>query len=313
MTENVENEISMKQYLLGELTEAEQQQLEERLMTSSECFELLLIAEDELVDEYVRGTLSAREQERFNDYFLCTPERRQKLTFSRSLQKYILNKADRPGPVWAWPSFLAFLRAPDPIMGWSLAAALLLIVFVGSWSTLKIWRLQHQPMVPAGREQDLQRQLAQLHERNDQSNRELQRQQNQRAALEQELAALKTSTSQHSSPSMIAFALTPGMVRDMEGMKKVAIPAGTMWVQLQLDLGADDYNRYDAVLQKAEGDEIWNQSTPKVKMKGNIEVVVLTLPAKLLPHGDYILKLSGMTTRGNLEDIDKYYFRVLEK
>ena len=48
-------------------------------------------------------------------------------------------------------------------------------------------------------------------------------------------------------------------------------------------------------------------------MKGNNEMVVLTLPAKLLSRGDYILKLSGMTTSGNLEDASKYYFRVLEK
>src|SRR5882672_7850251 len=81
MTENIEHEISMKQYLLGELTESEQQELEEQLMTRSECFELLLIAEDELVDECLHGTLLAREEERFNDYFLRTPERRHKLRF----------------------------------------------------------------------------------------------------------------------------------------------------------------------------------------------------------------------------------------
>ena len=55
MTKNVENEISMKMYLLGELTEAERQVLEERLMTSNECFGELSIAEDRLVDEYLMG------------------------------------------------------------------------------------------------------------------------------------------------------------------------------------------------------------------------------------------------------------------
>src|SRR5882724_10970517 len=123
MTENVENEISMKRYLLGELAESEQQELEERLMTSNEYFEELLVAEDELVDEYLRGTLSPREQEKFNDHFLCTPERREKLKFSRSLQRYVSANAARPPTAWAWLSFFDFLRAPYLIKGWSMATA----------------------------------------------------------------------------------------------------------------------------------------------------------------------------------------------
>ena len=319
MKESVENEISMKRYLLGQLTEKEQQQLEEQLMTSNECFEQLLVAEDELVDEFLHGTLSAGEQQRFNNYFLCTPDRRQKLRFSRSLQRYLLANAERPRAVWTGPWFLA-LRSPYPVMGWGLAGALLLLVIGGGWSVFKISHLQKQLVSaraqqtnPQVQVQDLRQQLTQLRERNDQLASDLRRQQNQRTTLEQELAALKTSSSQNSSSSMIAFALIPGMVRDLEGMKKIVIPTGTAWVQLQLDPEGDDYTRYQAVLQKAEGDDIWNQSSPKVKMKGNNEMVVLTLPAKLLSRGDYILKLSGMTTSGNLEDASKYYFRVLEK
>jgi hypothetical protein len=320
MKEHIENEISMKQYLLGQLTEEEQQRLEERLMTSNEYFEQLLIAEDELIDESLGGRLSVGEQERFNHYFLCTADRHQKLKFSKSLQRYVLANAERAPTVSAWPSFLAFLRAPHPAMRWSLAAALFLLVLGGSWSAYKIRVLQDQleqagtqPRVPAGQEQELQRQVAQLRERNDQLSSALQRQQNQQAALEQELASLRTSTGQSPSPSMVAFALTPGQVRDLGEMKKVAIPAGANWVQLQLDLGTDDYKRYQAVLQKAEGEEIWSQSTPKLQIKGENEVVVLTLPAGLLPHGDYILKLSGITASGNLEDVGKYYFRALQK
>ena len=43
------------------------------------------------------------------------------------------------------------------------------------------------------------------------------------------------------------------------------------------------------------------------------EAVVLGVPAKLLPHGDYALKLSGMTASGGLEDVGKYHFRVVQK
>src|SRR5262245_14977393 len=124
----------MKKYLLGELAESEQQELEQRLMTSNEYFEELLVAEDELVDESLHGKLSAREQEQFDHHFLCTPERREKLRFSRSLQQYVSTHAKRsPRAAWAWPPFFAFLRASYVTRGWSMATALLMIVLGGSW------------------------------------------------------------------------------------------------------------------------------------------------------------------------------------
>jgi hypothetical protein len=320
MTENIEHEISMKQYLLGELTESEQQELEERLMTSNECFGELLIAEDKLVDEYLGRRLSAREKEKFNDYFLCTPERRHKLRFSRSLRNYVLANGEKPRIATSRLSLFDFLRAPYPAVGQALAAALLLVVLGGSWLTVRMKHLEHlldqvqsRQMVPPGQQQDLQQQSAQLRERNDQLAGELQLQKEQRTELEQELGALKTSPIQHSSSSMVAFALTHGVVRgDTGGMKKVTIPAGANWVQLQLDLGTGDYQRYQAVLQKAEGEEISSQITPRIKTGDDTEAGVFTLPAKLLPHGDYSLKLSGIPASGDPEDIGSYSFRVLQ-
>jgi hypothetical protein len=309
MTEDVESDISMKRYLLGELAESEQQALEERLMASDDYFEQLLIAEDDLVDEYLRGTLPAREKQRFNDHFLCTPERRHKLRFSRSLQKY----------VWGWPGFPTLQRLPHRILEWSLAGALSLIVLGGSWLTFRIQRLEQlleqasQQAAVAGQPQDWQQHLAQLSDQKDQLASKLERQQKQSTALEQELAALKASTPQRSLSAMMAFALVPGQVRGVQGMQKVALPAGTDWVQLQLDLGTGEYKRYQAVLQRVEGGEIWSQNTPKVKVGKDSEMVVLTLPAGLLPRGYYILRLSGMGAGGDFEDVARYSFSVVQK
>jgi cell division protein FtsB len=317
MTKNVENEISMKMYLLGELTEAERQVLEERLMTSNECFGELSIAEDRLVDEYLMGRLSAREKDKFNDYFLCTPERRQKLRFSRSLHRYVLANAEKPQTLWSWPGFLPVLRFPQRIMEWSLAGALSLIMLGGSWVTFRIQRLEQllelvrsQQTVPGGQQQDLQQQLAQLRGRNDQLASELQRQEEQREVLER--AALRASPPPRSALSMVSFALTPGGTRDTQGtqgMQKVTIPPSANWVRLQLDIGTGDYKRYQAVLLK-DGKEIPSQITPRIKTEDAIEALV---PAKLLPHGDYILKLSGIPASGDPEDIGSYTFRVLHK
>lgn len=89
MSEEINIEGRLRKYLLGELPEAEQQALEERLMTETELFDLLQIAEDELIDDHLSGGLSASERSRFDGFFLSTPERRRKLSFAMALRRYV--------------------------------------------------------------------------------------------------------------------------------------------------------------------------------------------------------------------------------
>ena len=55
------DENGLRLHLLGELSEAEQAQLEQRLMTDPDFFAQLEVAEDELADDYVRGKLTPAE------------------------------------------------------------------------------------------------------------------------------------------------------------------------------------------------------------------------------------------------------------
>ena len=199
-----------------------------------------------------------------------------------------------------------------------MATALLMIVLGGSWLSVRVQLLQRtleqvrkEPAIPATAQQELQQQVAQLRKHNDQLASQLKRQEEQSTALEQELAALQSSTSRQPLSSMVAFALIPGRVRDIAGMNKVVIPTGAKWVQLQLDLEMGDYERYQAVLRNAAGEEIWSQSAPRGRVPGVNEAVVL--PAALLSHGDYILKLSGIDAHGKLEDMATYQFTLARK
>src|SRR5436853_2923845 len=87
MVEEIE-EKTIRQYLLGELAEAEMSQFEERLMIDDQLFEMLLVVEDELIDERAAGELSAEEQARFDAYFLATPQRRERLQLAYALHEY---------------------------------------------------------------------------------------------------------------------------------------------------------------------------------------------------------------------------------
>ena len=83
---------SIRQYLLGQLTEGEQRDVEERLLTDDDLYEELEIAEDELVDEYIAEELTPAERERFEQYFLSAPEREQQLRFARTLHRFASKK-----------------------------------------------------------------------------------------------------------------------------------------------------------------------------------------------------------------------------
>jgi CHAT domain-containing protein/Tfp pilus assembly protein PilF len=93
MVEEIE-ERKIRQYLLGELSEAEMTTLEERLMTDDDLFEMRLVIEDELIDARAGNELSAEEQTRFDAYFLATPERRERLELARALHQYAARHAD---------------------------------------------------------------------------------------------------------------------------------------------------------------------------------------------------------------------------
>ena len=80
---------AIRQYLLGQLPTEESSQIEERLFTDGAFYEELLIAEDELVDDYLAGELSGSDRERCETHFLLTPERQQKIRFALAFKEYV--------------------------------------------------------------------------------------------------------------------------------------------------------------------------------------------------------------------------------
>jgi len=79
-----------RNYLLG-ITKAEQDLalIEEKLMTSEEYFQELLIEEEDLIQDYVDGHLDLHERQCFEKFFLNSAERREKVKFAESLSKFI--------------------------------------------------------------------------------------------------------------------------------------------------------------------------------------------------------------------------------
>ena len=79
------DQVSLRNYLLGHLSDEEQEKLEERLLTDDDLFQEFEISKGELIEEYRAGELKKAEQTFFEGHFLQSNEGRQSNTFAAAL------------------------------------------------------------------------------------------------------------------------------------------------------------------------------------------------------------------------------------
>jgi hypothetical protein len=318
MNTNIEKDLLLRTYLLGSLSPEEQQRIEQHLMIDSTAFEDLRWIEDELIDDYLEGALSGREKEKFENFFLSAPERRQKLDFAKALKRYVAGHRVKQNPMSSWESFWQTLLPPHhAVLRWSLVASLMLLVAGGSWSVVRISRLQ-KALEQAGTGES-QKQLMETEARNSELALSLQREQARLKLLEQEAADLRKEDKRGLSsllrgqrqPTLIAVTLDPGLLRDFGGSKRILIPAGTNLAQFDLKMEPLDYPQYQAILRRVDEGKIWTQISPKAESGVQSASFRLIVPVSILGPGDYVLKLSGITAVGDSEDIGSYYFRII--
>ena len=109
---------TLKQYLLGELSQETQlEAVEERLFADDDAFEELQLVKEDLIDQYVKDEFTAAERRNFERNFLTTDERRADVRRAQALARYAGRKmaelrqpqekklskdGDRPRPRWWW-------------------------------------------------------------------------------------------------------------------------------------------------------------------------------------------------------------------
>lgn len=261
--------LQIRQYLLGTLSPEQAAELEERLLSDGQVYEELLIVEDELVDQFLSGQLSAPEREQVESHFLQAPERQEQLRFGHLLRQYVSAHTTGIAPdaepelapvfVGPEPSFLSRLLPRSPVLAFSLACALLVLVVGGFWVVNRILNPANGP------------------------------------------------------GAVWAVELTPGLIRDGGETRKFAVPANTGTVRLQLDLAEDQYQSYEAILQDADGRTVTTSKGLKAQSTNGRTAVLLDVKVDMMPAGDYRVKLSGLSSKGEAESVANYSFRVLPK
>ena len=319
MDVNFKDESQSARYLLGEMTEAEQARFEERFFHDVELSEMLSEAENDLIDDYVRGELSPRERERFEHHFLVSERRRERVELARALLQAKDARAvdravdSRTSLPW-WKAMFGPLRVPGTALSYSFGAAALLFVLGGLWLFSEVRQLREETARLAAERDAQSAQNDQLREQADEGKRRSDELAVQKDQLERQLAELQNQAgSPERAPrpelAFMTFILSP-ISRGGDGPKKLNIPPGTGAIRLQLNLSpGDEYPAYQVNLQKANGEQVRTWKGIRAAAAKGVRAVFVDVQTSSLSVSEYEVTLSGVA-KGQIETLGYYYFSL---
>jgi hypothetical protein len=286
-----------RRFLLGIASEEDECSVEEAVLTDELDAILLHAAEDELIDDYLLGSLTDEERRGFEEQFLITEERRQRLRFASELIEYsqkqpaddrsVKPKLVPPGSIWfpfSW-KHVAFLSA---------AASVVLAVLAG----VGLIRLRQQTQAAQETRNELTRlQVASI------------------AGSEKTGKAVSPS-SEILSDTEYAVGRMPMIVFASNSRDVLPVlfhvPADTRYVRIDWKLSTPFAERYREVLL-SKTDQLWAQEFPAAVLSP-AEQSTIVLPASILVPGIiYHLRLDGGSARGQFEELADCTFRVVRE
>jgi outer membrane murein-binding lipoprotein Lpp len=326
-------------YLLGDLSEDERTRLEESFFVDDAQFESLEFAEDELIDTYVRNTLSPEKQKQFRAKLLTSPRLQERVNFARALMQradsFLSPEAEQPiepAPLFSsaaavqprvrrWSFF-----GQQPAWGVALAACVLLVV--GSVVLFSGWlhnrneskRLASELAALQQKKTELDKLSRDQQTKAEQLTAELQHAREEQAKAQQALDELQQTikSKEPEQSSLNTFAtlfLTPGMVRGGGGVQsKLTIGPQTTTATVGLALLKNDYRSYNVEIRTIDDEKlILRRSNLKPHHSGSGTQLLLTIPSRSLPPDDYKVHVDGVNASGRVEGVDDYQFRVVNK
>ncbi len=329
MEDEAANEQLLTWYLLGNLPEEEQRQVEEQFLSNDQRYDQILALEDELFYDYTQNKLSPGEREQFEKRFLSSEHNRKRAILYSDVaneisetalvgtdEKDIADREQQP----FWLSLKSYFAAQGAAMRVSLAA-LAIASLVLIWLVIGMLRLRNEfnqlGAQMAVQNDQLRQQAQQERARADESNLKLKREIDENAMMRQELSKMQAQSGGLGErlPSVISLVLAPSIVRDQApDMKNLYLPQGVRLLKLLLKLKEKaEYKSYQVTLSTVEGVKIWGQDMLQAQRTGSGRSIELWLPTRTLAPGDYQLKLNGYASDGTLEKTKDYYYLSIRR
>jgi len=317
--------MKLRPYLLGIVSEQEQNEIEERYFADDEYFENMLAAEDELVEAYVSGELTRRERKRFDECLLPNTRWQQKVANIQALKRVVNEEKFRVSPAKLTlfqrfadfcQHFWASIFKQKIAIGLAYATVLVCLVLGSVWVGRQFQNFQQKIVTLETSQHELAQEADKLRQQLQQQTRlanefsaKFEQEKQQRLNLE------KLIVQKQSQPTpMLAFVLEPGILRDAESQRRLVIPANLPSVRFDLLIEAEPaYQSYQVVVKTVEGNEVWSRRSLMSHPQAWGQTLTLNLPAIALNMNDYIVTLSGITATGKTEVIHRYFFSVSRK
>jgi hypothetical protein len=333
MTADLNSEKLIARYLLGELPETQQIEIEDRAFSDQEFMASITSVENDLIDEYVRGELSVSDRRRFELRFLASESRRKRVEFAKALahlldETRVTERETRTVSATrsSWRDALAaFINGLNPAGRIALATAILLVLVGGAWLIIQtltlrsqLTRLQAQQSSRENSQQTLEQQLATERRRNEELATQLNQEKQQRAQTDESLRQLTENVNQqrNAAPRLVIASLTllPGVSRGATTQPKLVLPPNASVARLQIGIEPEeDYKSFGVELRTTSGRPVWMRDSLTARSSRGGRSIRLTLPASALLPGEYELKLKGVPKTGPSEDVGFYYFEVMKR
>ena len=239
---------------------------------------------DELIEDYLDGSLSEPDVTRFETHFLTTPHRHRRLEMAKALSERAMSDVNSDTKTTDHNKDISRIT-PLPLPAyhrqyWQLAAAVTVVVFAGliAWAILR----NRPPYGSAGE-------------------------------LQAELGRLNGPGSEAPAGPLVQLAIAPTTVRGLGEDRRVVVEPDTQTVVVRLVLVDKIYDSYQAALQTVEGNDLGK--TPPIKPVSGDEgrFIEVRLPAKRLESQNYQIKLSGLTAPNTYEDVGVYPFQIIKR
>src|SRR5688500_12967767 len=141
MAADLNSEQLIARYLLGELPEEQQVEIEDRAFSDHDFMANITSVENDLIDEYVRGEMPEIDRRRFESRFLASESRRKRVEFARALAQLlpetrVTERETRTVSATrsSWRDALAaFFNGLNPAGRVALATVTLLLLLGGAW------------------------------------------------------------------------------------------------------------------------------------------------------------------------------------
>lgn len=303
-----------EQYLLGELSDSDRQQLEEAYFAEDELFDRYLAVKDDLIDSYSRGELSAEKRRQFEQHFLSSAARAKGVDETRELIKTVTSHHNKEATAGASEN-RAFGKWLGPFafkpMVWRLGfAALLLVVIAVAWIVLR-QREATRPdesaqQTPTPTDTVVTRQSPQP---SPSSNIENTTPASSPTPTRQPQLAVKPSP-EPSNAQIASLVLIPVNSREPSSSNSLVVGPDTKIVRLTLVFTGGGTNRLEVVVRTVDGEQVFRRGNLKATSNGQGTSVTVTFDSSLLKRQDYIATLNTRESNGKAETVGDYYFRV---